>query len=82
MTTPSLPHNLEGARDKYANVTKYRFQRRRSQQFIRATAQEGALTKVSFKCFYSTQRRENDSNGSKPHRKDPGFPGKDSSALK
>lgn len=73
---------LKGARDKSANVTKYRFPRLRSQQFIRATAQEGVLTKVSFKCFYSTRWRESDSNRPKPQKKDPGFLGKDSSAIK
>lgn len=73
---------LEWTTNTFANIMKYGFQELKSQQFIRATVQEGALTKVWFKCFYSTQWRENDSNTSKPRIKDSGFPEKDSSGIK
>lgn len=73
---------LEVTTEEFANVTKYGFQRLNSQQFIRATVQEGTLTKVWFKCVYSTPWRENDSNTSKLHKKDSDFPEKDSSGIK
>lgn len=73
---------LEGTTEKCANVTKQRSQRLKSQQFMRATTQEDAFTKVWSKCADSTLGRENDSNTSKPRGKDPSFPEKDSSGIK
>lgn len=80
----SWPNNFSSGRD-YRGICKCHqiwISRLNSQQFIRATVQEGTLTKVWFKCVYSTHVKENDSNTSKLHKKDSDFPEKDSSGIK